>query len=310
MLSPAAANDTTTLPFCIGRLHRGLSSSSRGHHGLVSLASIAARGRRANRSPWVERLGRAGLVAKGVLYLVVATLAVKVAFGSNGDKADRDGALRAIAAQPLGRGLLALLALGLFGYAAWRVAQGVFDRDAKGDDAPGLARRAGAVVRGGWYAGLGALTVAKIVGADSGRGGGGASEDRATAGVLGLPFGRYLVFAIAVGFLAAAGWNAYRAITCNFRKRLRTGRLNDAEETAAIGTGLVGHAARGVVFALVALFLGKAAWEFDPEEARGLDATLREVASQPYGTFLLCAVAAGLAAYGLYCFVQARYRDL
>lgn len=274
----------------------------------MSISSIA--GRRLNGSPWVERFGRAGLVAKGVLYLVVASLAAKVAFGSSGDEADRDGALRAIAAQPFGRGLLALLALGLFGYAAWRIFQGVYDRDAKGDDAPGLTKRAGAIARGLWYAGLGVLTVAKIVGAGSGGGSGGASEDRATAGVLGLPFGRYLVYAAAAGFLIAAGWNAYRAITCNFRKRLRTGQMSDTEETAAIGTGLVGHLARGVVFALVALFLAKAAWQFDPEEARGLDATLREVASQPYGTFLLSAVAAGLAAYGLYCFVQARYRDL
>jgi hypothetical protein len=126
--------------------------------------------------------------------------------------------------------------------------------------------------------------------------------------VLGLPFGRYLVFAAAAGFLAVAGWNAYRAATCNFRKRLRTWRMGDAEEAAVTGIG--GHLARAVVFALVALFLGKAAWEFDPKEARGLDATLHEVASRHYGTVLLCAVAAGLAAYGLSCFMQARHRDL
>ncbi|HWG55691.1 MAG TPA: DUF1206 domain-containing protein [Gaiellaceae bacterium] len=274
----------------------------------MSLPSIAARGRRANRSPWVERLGRAGLVAKGVLYLVVAILAAKVAFGAD-ERADREGALRAIAAQPFGRGLLTLLALGLFGYAAWRIAQGVYDRDSKGDDAPGLTKRAGAVARGLWYAGLGVLTVSKIVGADSG-GGGGASEDRTTAGVLGLPFGRYLVFAAGAAFLAAAGWNAYRGITCNFRKRLRTGRMSDAEEAATTGAGVLGHLARAAVFTLVGLFLGKAAWEYDPQEAHGLDATLREVAAQPSGTFLLLAVAAGLAAYGLYCFAQARYRDV
>jgi hypothetical protein len=276
----------------------------------VSTSSLASRARRANQGPWVQRLGRAGLVAKGILYLVVALLATRVALGSDGERADRDGALREIAAQPFGRGLLALLALGLFGYAAWRIAQGVYDRDRKGDDAPGLAKRASAVGRGLWYGGLGVLTVAKILGADSGGGSATAAEDQTTAGILGLPFGRYLVFAVAAGFLGAAGWNAYRAATCNFRKRLRTWRMSDAEETAVTGVGVVGHLARAVVFSLVALFLGKAAWEFDPKEARGLDATLREVASQHYGTVLLCAVAAGLAAYGLYCFVQARHRDL
>jgi hypothetical protein len=166
------------------------------------------------------------------------------------------------------------------------------------------------VVRGLWYGGLGVLTVAKILGADSGGGSSDSTEDRTTAGVLGLPFGRYLVFAAAAGFLAAAAWNAYRGATCGFRKRLRTASMGDAEETAVTGVGLVGHLARAAVFALVGLFLAKAAWEFDPREARGLDATLREVAAQPLGTVLLCAVGAGLAAYGLYCFVQARHRDL
>ena len=85
----------------------------------------------------MRRLGRAGLVAKGILYLVVALLATRVALGSDGDRGDRNGALREIAAQPCGRGLLGLLALGLFGYAGGGSPQGVYDRDDKGDDAPG-----------------------------------------------------------------------------------------------------------------------------------------------------------------------------
>src|SRR5687767_11564972 len=273
----------------------------------MSVESIASKGRRAGRSPWVERLGRAGLVAKGVLYVVLGILAGKVALGARDEKADREGVLREIAAQPFGRGLLTLLAVGFFGYAAWRLAQGFLDRDAKGEDAPGLAKRAGAVARGVWWGALGVLTVSKIVGA-----GGGASgrEDEATAGVLGLPLGRYIVFAAAAGFLAAAGFNGYRAITGKFRKRLRTAQMNEAEEDAATWAGFLGHLARFVVFGLIGLFLAKAAWEFDAGETRSLDGALREVAAQPYGTFLLCAVAVGLAAYGVYSFAQARYRDV
>ena len=273
----------------------------------MSIQTFASRSRRAGHGRWVGRLGRAGLVAKGVLYVVVGTLAVKVAFGARDQEADKEGVLRTIAVQPFGRGLLTALAVGFFGYALWRLAQGVFDRDAKGGDAPGLVQRAGSVLRGAWWAGLGVLTVAKLVGAGSG---GTNEEDRTTAGVLGLPFGRYLVFAVAAGFLGAAAWNGYRAVTCNFRKRLRTEQMGEAEETAATGAGIVGHLARLVVFGLIGLFLAKAAWEFDPQEARGLDAALREVAAQPYGAFLLGAVAIGLLAYGAYCFVQARYRDV
>ncbi|MBA2460173.1 MAG: DUF1206 domain-containing protein [Actinobacteria bacterium] len=273
----------------------------------MSSGTIAAKGRRAGKSPWVERLGRAGLVAQGVLYGVVGILAIKVALGAREENPDREGALRAIATQPFGKGLLAVLALGFAGYAAWRLAQGLLDRDNEGEGAKGLAKRAAAIARAAWYGALCALTVSKIAGAGGGQGG---KEDRATAGVLGLPLGRYIVFALAAGFAAAALFNGYRAVTCKFRKKLETGKMNDAEETAATGLGILGHLARFVVFGLIGAFLAKAAWEFDPKETVGLDGALLEVVQQPYGGFLLGSVAVGLLAYALYCFVQARYRDV
>ena len=111
-------------------------------------------------------------------------------------------------------------------------------------------------------------------------------------------------------FFAAAIFNAYRAVTCNFRKKLETQKMNDAEETAATGVGILGHLARFVIWGLIGAFLAKAAWQFDPQEAAGLDAALHEVPRQPYGGLLLGALAAGLIAYAGYCFVQARYRDV
>jgi hypothetical protein len=275
----------------------------------MSVGSMAAKGRRAGQSPWVERLGRAGLVAKGVLYAVVGVLAIKVALGARGEDTGKEGALRAIATQPLGQVLLAILALGFAGYAAWRLAQGLLDRDFRGNGAIGLAKRTGNVAQGVWYGGLCVLTVLKLVGAE-GESGGRTAEDETTAGVLGLPFGRYLVYAAALGFFAAAAFNGYRAVTCKFREKLETERMSDAEETAATGAGILGHLARLVVWGLIGAFLAKAAWEFDAEEAAGLDATLHEIARQPYGGALLGAVAAGLIAYAVYCFAQAVYRDV
>jgi hypothetical protein len=273
----------------------------------MSTGTIAAKGRRAGKSPWVERLGRLGLVAKGVLYAVIGVLAIKVALGGREESPDKGGALRTIAEQPFGKGLLLLLAAGLAGYALWRLAQAVLDRDDEGDEPKGLAKRAGALGKAGWYAVLCGLTLSVLVG--NGQSGGG-SEQETTAGVFERPLGRYAVYAAGLAFLGAALFNGYRAVTCKFNKKLKTGEMSEAEERAATAIGILGHLARLVVFALIGLFLLKAAWEFDPKEARGLDGALLELSQQPYGQYLLVDVGIGLAAYGLYCFVQARYRRI
>jgi len=274
----------------------------------MTTGEIAAKGRRAGKSPWVERLGRAGLVAKGVIYAVVGVLAIQVALGGREESPDRQGALRTIGEQPFGKGLLGLLAVGLAGYALWRLAQAILDRDSEGEDASGLAKRGASLAKAALYGTLCGLTVSALL--DSGSRSGGGNEKRTTAGVFDLPAGRYLVYAAGIGFLAAAGFNGYRGVTCKFNEKLKQGEMSEAEETAATGVGILGHLARMVVFALIGLFLLKAAWEFDSKETRGLDGALLELSQQPYGGFLLGAVAVGLIAYSLYCFVQARYREI
>lgn len=273
----------------------------------MSSGTIAAKGRRAGRSPWVERLGRLGLVAKGALYAVVGILALEVAFGVGGESPDRGGALRTIAEQPFGKWLLILLAAGLAGYAAWRLAQAILDRDAEGERPTGLAKRAGNLAKAGWYGVLCGLTVSTLLGSGSG---GGGNERQTTAGVFDRPGGRYVVYAAGLAFVVAAAFNAWRALTCKFNDKLETGSMGDAEATAATAVGILGHLARTAVFGLIGLFLLRAAWEFDPRRARGLDGALLELSQQPYGTFLLGAVAAGLLAYAAYCLVQARYRRI
>ena len=272
----------------------------------MSSGAIAAKGRRAGQSPWVERLGRAGLVAKAVLYAVIGLLAIQVARGGREESPDKGGALRTIADQPFGRGLLALLAVGLAGYALWRLAQAILDRDREGESPKGIAKRATALAQGGWYAVLCGLTVSALAGNESKSG----NEQETTAGVFDWPLGRYLVYAAGFAFVAAAAFNGYRAVTCKFNKKLKTAEMSEAEEKAATGVGILGHLARMVVFGLVGAFLVRAAWEFDAKQARGLDGALLELSQQPYGEFLLGTVGAGLLAYAAYCLFQARYRKI
>ena len=252
--------------------HAGAGSSPRRFdHGIrtirasVSVGSISAKGRRAGQSRWVERLGRAGLVAKGVLYAVIGILAVKVALGARGEDPDKEGALRTIAAQPFGTFLLGVLAVGLAGYAAWRLAQGLLRPRQRGRRRQG-SREARRRARQGRprTARCACSRSTKIAGASGGE----SNQDKTTAGVLGLPLGRYLVFAVAAGFVCAALFNGYRAITCKFEKSLETERMSEAEETAARGVGVLGHLARFVVFALIGAFLAQAALGVPAEGGR------------------------------------------
>jgi hypothetical protein len=249
---------------------------------------------RAADQPAVAWAARAGLVAKGVPYVVIAWLALEVAFGAGGKEADRTGALRTIASHPFGKVVLIALAAGFAGYAAWRFAQGVLDRD---DD--GWGKRAGAVAKGCLYVGFAYTTLKVVLGAQSS-----SNQKQQAKTAFDLPLGRELVFAAGLGFAGAAAYNVYRAVTRKFMRDLET---NDAWVE---WLGVAGHLARGAVWAIVGWFLVKAASEYDSRKAVGLDGALAKLAHRPYGAWLLGAVAAGLACYGLFCFVQARFRDI
>jgi hypothetical protein len=260
--------------------------------------------RRAARGPWVEWAARAGHVAKGATYVVVALLAIQIPLGLGGETTDRQGALRTIAQQPAGELMLLVLAGGLAGYALWRFVQAFLDRDGEGKGPKGLAKRASYLARGLLYLGLCFVALALVIGWGSS----GGNEKEEAAWLLDKPGGRWLVAAVGAGFLAAGAYNGYRSLTGKFRKHLREHEMGPAARPWTIAAGVLGHAARAVVFALIGVFLLRAALQYDPQEAIGLDGALLKVAQASYGQVLLGVVAAGLLAYGLYCFVQARYR--
>ena len=198
------------------------------------------------------------------------------------------------------------VAAGFAAYAAWRFANAFFDRDNEGDDAKGLGKRAGDFAKGVFYLAL-AFTVVRILfGADEG---GEKDTDQKAAGVLGWPLGRELIFAAALGVAGAAVWNVYRGVSRKFEDDLEVGTSHAVR--CWIGRiGLVGLVARGVAFAIIAWFLAKAAWEFDPKEAVSLGGALAKLASVTWGHVLLALVAAGLLAFGLFGLAQARWRDV
>lgn len=274
--------------------------------------SAAGEAKRAARGPWVERLGRAGLLAQGVSYGLVGVLALLLALGQGGEAESREGALRTLAGSAAGLAVLGALAFGFAGYAIWRLAQAIFDRDGEGTDGKGLAKRASRAGKAVIYGALLVTTVQILLDgrSSSSGGGGGTSEDSATAGVLAWPAGQWIVLGVGLAILGVAGYQFYRAFSEKFMDDMETGRLGAAGETAVEAIGVVGLVARGVVFGLVGAFLVKAALEYDPDEAIGLDGALAKLASASYGSLLLGLTAGGLVAYGLFCVVQARYRRI
>ena len=260
-------------------------------------------------SPWVSALGRFGWLAVGASFALVGVLALKLAFGEGGSATSREGALARVASESFGKVLLILLAIGFAGYALWRFVEALLDRSNEGDRPKGLAKRAKSLGIGVVYAGL-TFTAIKILAGS----GAGASQNRearkTTAEILSWPKGTWIVGFAGLCLIAAGLTNGYRGVTQKFAESWKTGEMSAAARRWAVRIGTVGWLARMVVFGLIGVFLIKAAVEYDPQDAIGLDGALQKLAQQSYGSWLLGLVAVGLIAYALYCLVEARFGDV
>ncbi len=253
---------------------------------------------------WLETFGRIGYAAKGVVYTVVGILALQAALGPGGETTGARGAIRELAVQPFGQVLLVLAALGLVCYGIWRLVLAALDPRREGNDAEGLVKRVG-------YAGSGlvnlvlAFFAAQLV--FSAGGGGGGSEQQMAARVMSKPFGLWLVGAVGAVILAVGLYHFYRAYNATFMQKYSM-EMSAQKRRLARRIGQVGMSARGVAFSMIGIFFIQAAIQQDPSEAGGLDRALAVLISQPYGPWLLGAVAAGFICYGIYCFSYTRYR--
>jgi Domain of Unknown Function (DUF1206) len=265
-------------------------------------------GREAAGSPWFHRLSRAGLLARGVIYLLIGWLAVQIGLGTGGGgkEADRKGALETLAGNPAGDVVLWLLVVGFAGLALWQFAEAVYGRPVPDGTAP--AKRLGSLCRGVFYG----VVCAAILGFALGGGAPSGNEQSKsfTAKAMAEPGGRWLVLAVGLGFVAWGIGNIVNAVRRKFSEELDTGRMSPRVRSAVEFLGLVGQTARGLVFGAIGAFLAYAAITFDPGKAEGLDGTLRSVAGTPGGRWTLVAVAIGLVIFGVYSCCEARWRKV
>ncbi|MEV0254509.1 DUF1206 domain-containing protein [Streptomyces sp. NPDC050732] len=280
----------------------------------MRLPSAATRGkskaRRAAKGRGVAAVARAGFIGRGVLYLLVGALALRIAFSDGGGRqADRGGALAELAEKPFGNVLLWLLGIALAGMALWRLSEVFFGQ--AGPDGDTARKRALAGARFLFYTFV-AYSILAYAAGDKGSGSG--SSDRqtqdATAKVLDWPAGKWIVAAAGAGVIVAGLWIAGRALLRKFHDRLRMGEMSRQVRRGVDLVGIAGGTTRGVVFAVAGGFAIAAALRHKPGEAKGIDNTLRSFADTAAGPWLLALIAVGLAAFGLFSWANARWRKL
>jgi Domain of Unknown Function (DUF1206) len=252
----------------------------------------------------VRTLGRVGLIAYGLVHLLVAYLAVRVAFGG-GAKADKTGALQTIAEQPGGRFLLWVLTAGLVALTLWQLAEAGWGHQYR---TPERRRTLQRLVSLGEAAVAGALAYSSFKVA-SGEGGKSKTEKAAFVDkVFDWPAGQLLVTVIGLAIVAVAAYLVRRGLAKRFVEDLDLSGAEPHARDAAIRFGQVGWTALGIAYGIIGLLIAYSAITYDPSKATGMDTALKTLAGQPYGTVLLLVVAAGLACFGVYCLFDARYR--
>jgi hypothetical protein len=260
---------------------------------------------RAKNSKTMQILGRAGMVCYGVVHLLIAYLAIRVATGDKSEQADQKGAIQEVGSTAFGGFLLWVLGIGLIAYGAWQVllaARGFHWVDKKGKR---TRKRIGAAARAVVGFSLGVTSIVYAIGSGSSS----SSTDQQqtmTAKVLALPAGPFLVGLVALVIIGVAVGTAVKGFRKSFVDDLDMTDLPRGTQQWVRRLGVVGYVAKGITFCIVGILVGIAAIQHDPKEAGGLDAALKTLASQPFGTVALFVVALGLAAYGVYCFAAAK----
>lgn len=256
---------------------------------------------RAADSKPVELLGRIGLASYGVVHLLIAWLAARVALGSGEEGAGKDGALTRLADTSYGGVLLWVIAIGMFALALWQLGEAVWGRKSGGN----ALKRAAHVVEALVFAFLG-YSAAKV--ASGGKSQSNSEQAGITSKVLDAPAGQVLVVLVGLAVIGAAGYLVVKGAKKKFLKDLDLAAASPATRKLTTRLGQTGYIAQGISYGIVGLLIVIAAIQHDPDKATGLDTALATLAEQPYGTALLLIVALGLACFGVYCFLDARFR--
>lgn len=259
--------------------------------------------RQASNSRAADAAARAGFVAKGLVYALIGVLGIQVAFGDNA-RTDQKGALHAVAQQPGGELVLWLMAIGFAGYALWRFSEAIWGRREETDPKKRTVKRIGSAANGLVYLLFGILAVKVATGSST------SGQQSMTAKVLNGPGGQTIVVVAGLVIIAIAIGLTWRGLSTDFEKHLNSAQMSRRTYQVVRRLGQVGYVCRGIVFALVGVFVIKAAMDHQPGKAQGFNVAMKSLLDAPGGPALLTAAGLGLICFGVYCLAEARYRQL
>jgi hypothetical protein len=261
---------------------------------------------RTANSTWLEHLTRGGLVGYGVIHLLFAWLILQIAFGGSSTDGDQSGALHHLAGKPFGTFLIVVIVIGLIAMTIWQLLEAAVGHRSE----QGRHRVYERVVSAGRalfyvyfaFTGIKVLRGKKASSADT--------QQKASEDLMASSGGRITVGLAGIAIAAIGIGLVLYGLQKKFQKHLKTSQMNAQMRRLSTRLGVAGYAAKGTAYGIAGVLFLIAAIQYDPDKARGLDATLNVLARQSYGPWLLALTALGIAAYGLFSIVQARYRKV
>jgi hypothetical protein len=256
--------------------------------------------------PWVRRFVRLGYAAKGIIYLLIGTLALQVALGAGGRLTDSSGVLKTLLRQPFGTLLIALIGAGILAYAGWEITRAVLAPGSRRRGARGWIDRSLSIIKGGAYGTIGVEAVRLVLGNRQAS----QNADDYARDAMHFPLGNVFLVLVGVGIAVYGLRQFWLACTSQFDDDLNQGQLIREGGAWVLNVGRVGIGARGVILTLVGTALLRAGLDRSPSKAAGMTEAMWTLFSQPFGQWLLALVAAGLACFGFFQLLHARYARL
>jgi hypothetical protein len=268
--------------------------------------TAASKVEQAGDSTSLALLARVGLIAYGVVHLLIGWLAVQIAWGPDGKSADSSGALHTLAEQPFGKFLLCCVAVGLVALILWQASEAIWGYH-RLEAAKRRRKQVTSWAQTFIYALLAFSAASMALG--SGTSSSKVQQD-ATTGVMAWPGGQVIVVLVGLAVIGFGATLVIKGVKRSFVDEIDTSPMSATARQGVLSLGQAGYIAKGIAMGVVGALLSYAAVTFEKHEAHGLDGALQTILAQPFGRFLLTAVALGFAAYGLFAIIQSRYRQM